>query len=352
MQKITSGQFFVLMYLSSITYVSTLNSSTLNNNFTDSLLSVIASSLLSIILSLPVFFLHDKYEEFNAQKLIKSKAKSFCVVIFSLYIIYFLICDVIMLSLLIDLLVSTIFPSIQPIYIAFMVLIVSAYGAFKGIESIARAGLIILVLAVIGMLLVILGLFNLYDSDNRQVVLYNGFSDMLSNTVVIFIRSSFLPQALFLLSFVKGRTVKNSIITNSFTGVFTYIVIFFIIHCLGLFATIELFPVHTLSSVSKLLPIQRLDIVFVMLWFAILVIKISTDFIAIGSCIKNSFIRKHRKLFFISCAAVVLIFTFLLSQNNSFKMILVDPIITGSLILLLGLILPIILLMIKRGQND
>ncbi len=343
MQKITANQFFVLMYLSSITYVSTLNSSALNNNFTDSLLSAILSAVFSILLSLPIFFLHDKSNEFCAYSIIKKRVKAFSYIIFSLYIIYFLICDILMLSLLVDLLVSTIFPSIDPIFIAVMVLVAASYGAYKGIESVARAGLIVLVLAIIGLILVLLGLINLYNEDNRQVFLYNGVSDMLSNTVVIFIRSSFLPQALFLLSYVKGKTVKKSVITNSFTGIFTYIVIFFVIHCLGLFASIELFPIYTLSSVSKLLPIQRLDILFVMLWFSILVIKISSDFVAISACFKNTFYQKYKKQFFIICGFIVLGFTAILSVNFQFKQILLHPIVTGMFIVVLGIFIPLIL---------
>ncbi len=339
------------MFLSSVSYVSTLNSSALNDNFTDGMLSVVLSAILSIILSLPVFFLHDKFDDFNAPSLIRRYTKNIAPIIFALFIMYFLLCDVLMLSLMIDLLVSTVFPSVSPLLIAVMVLIVAAYGSYKGIESVARVSLIVLVCAIVGALLVFIGLIDLISWEHRQVLLYDGYHDMLGSVPMFFVRSSFLPQTLFLLSHVKGKTVKKSILTNSLSGVLVISVLFLIVNCLGLFAGTQLFPVYTLSTVSQILPIQRLDIVFVLAWFMILVVKIASDFISAGECIKLSVKNKYNGVIQIIFAVIVLFATAILTFNMEIKHFLVTPVLTGIFIVLFGVLLPLVLLISFRRKK-
>lgn len=289
--KITANQFFILLFLSSVYYISTIGSESLKDNFSDSLISVLASGVIGVLLSLPLINLHGKGMDLKSS--IRRCFGGLSTTVLVLYAAYFLLGDIAILSLMEGVLAGTVFPTIPSTLIGAMAVLVAIYGAMKGVEAVARAGLVIFVITVIGSLAIFIGALPLFRFENREVFMFNGPGDAINNTLVIFARSTFLPQSVMLLSSVQGKLAKKNIWWNTGVALMGITVFIIIIHCLGSFADTQLFPVYTLSSVSQLMPIQRMDIVFSAVWLMGLSLRLSCDFLAIKNCLKPMHSKKY-----------------------------------------------------------
>lgn len=313
--KITTSQFFILYFLSSTYYLSTISSEALRDNFSDSLISALLSGLLGIVLSLPLLSLHDKNGETSIQYKIRRDFGGFAKVLFVFYMVYFIVSDVIILALMQSLLTSTIFSTVPPLLIGFMAMLVAYYGACKGLETVARAGLIAFVIMLLGTILIFLGVLPVFNFNNREIMFYKGFGDVGINTITIFARSTFLPQMVLLLSSVQGKITKASFWWTGGVAVLSWSVIIFIIHSLGGFAGTQLFPVYTLSAVSQLAPLQRLDIVFTLIWLTTLTIRLSCDLLAIQACLKTSVALKRSRYIIGGVGMLILVLAVCITDN-------------------------------------
>lgn len=171
-------------------------------------------------------------------------------------------------------------PRTIPWLAALLLLAAGAYGAFLGIQGIARAGVLVFGAAVVGWLLLILAAFgkpffweNALEavrlrevtagrSDNWSRVLQAAWQDFSHSgeilaAVVLYDRVRATKGGNFRTGLYGGLAAR--LVFLAFTASLTASV-------LGPYANMTAYPLHTLSAYLKLGVLERMDGVFLLLW--------------------------------------------------------------------------------------
>lgn len=344
--KISKSQLATSLSLSSIFFICTISTTALNENLWDSIVSSLIAFSLNFVIAIPIFNLSEN--KINLSELIGENKKTR--VILFLYIFYFLINDALVLLQTETLYSNTIHQNDEAILLVILVLFVSAYGCIKGIEPVCRAALIIFVISILSILLMYLGLVDFFDINNREIFLYNGFSDTINNSITIFTRSSILPQLAVLYTFVKRdeKTINIFAVFN-FISMLVIISAFFMIVCtMGRFTLVQSYPIYSVFSFAKIEPFEGVDALFSLTWLIILCVKISLDLIAIKQILFYIGIKNKEKLNTFLIEICIFAIFYLLSFVTEF--IAFIEIVLFVFIIVLGFIIPLYLIL--RGEKN
>lgn len=346
-KKISKSQLAVTLLLSSIFFVCTISTTALNENLWDSIISVIIAFTVNFLMSLPLLKLAESDK--NISELIRENRNIRLLLV--IYLVYFLINNALVLLQTETLYSNTIHQNDEAILLVALVLLVSIYGCIKGIESVCRAGLIIFVISVLGILLMYLGLVDFFNMNNREVFFYNGFSDTMSNFIVIFTRSSTLPQLAILLAFVKKDTkiTANYAIFNAISTFILASAFFMVVCTMGRFTLVQSYPMYSVFSFAKIEPFEGVDALFSLTWLTILSVKISLDLIAMKNILFCIGIKKHEKTYVIVTAGMIFALFFVFSNITEYINLI--EILVLFLIIITGFIIPFCL-WLRRGKFD
>lgn len=328
-EKVSSKQVFTVLFLSSILFIASLSSESLNYNLWDSVCSVLIAFAFNVILSIPIFLLRKN----NKNLLSQLKRNKFFAVFALLYIFYFLVSDIVTLSSMQNLFLNTLYPDVSPIILALLILATAFYGAYKGIEAVARSGFIVLLFFVIGIILTLLGLIDIIEFTNREQFFYEGYNDLFSNAAVVFSRCSIIPQLAIFSYCIKGEMkLWKFSLTQLFASLIVVFIIFITVFCLGRFSQTQIYPFYTLFTVSRLAPFERLDAIFSIIWLMVLTFKLSLNILIVKLISSKS--NKNNVLVLLVYCVLVLIGSVFLVENY---------ILTLSIIQLISIIFSVIL---------
>ncbi len=325
--KISISQFGILIFIGSVTFLSVLTSNSINDNVIDSILSAIIACVIGALLSIPMFVNTDS---------------EFLKKIGIVYAVYFIISDIILLAQIENMYSNTIYPAQTTMFLGAMALIVACYGAYKGIETIARSGTIVFAGFVFCMILLICGTAYSICIENYEVLLHNGYNDTVRNTVIIFAKSSFLPQAFILLRFLNKKPSKAFFIWQIISLVAIVLSLSLIMYALGRFAKIQMYPFYTLSSVATLAPIQSMDIIFSYMWLSVICIRLALSLFLSSECLKDFAPKKIRKYMPIALVPIIFLGTFVGIKYNFFEVLVYVNMYLPIVIIILGFIIPLI----------
>lgn len=343
-QKISGTQFSVVVLLSSISFIASMAGSEVNENYTDSIVSILISCALGLVLSIPLLMVHGKAGFDQAREHFYLPTASVC----GLYILYFLYVSVWDITSFISMLANTVFPELAIVTMLIAILVVCAYGAFKGVEAVGRSSLFILVAFLLGILLLIWGCLPLADYHKTRVLFYDGFSDTLKNVIPLFARSTFLPQAVILMSFAEGKVKGKYIGWSVAAGIFAALVLFMTQLCLGEYADTQEFPVYALSAASILLPLQRLDIIFNVIWFMIMILKVTATLLAASKCADVILKPKAKPWFLLAFCLAVGLFSYYLLHNTAVRAVVMSSWLAAVLAVILGGVVPLLMLSVYK----
>lgn len=279
--RITGTQLSIIVFMTSLSFLSSFTVSLAGGNLFDSVAAVFISWITGGLLALPIFILKDK--GVLERDKIKTQTSALWVV-YILFFIYSLSWDV---SALINMLGNTIFPE-MPAWVIIIVLIsLCIYGAKNGVEVLGRTSGVVFVLFLIGLLVLIFSAMPKFNTQNSKVLFYDGPKASLTGAMGIFVRSTVVPQIFFLVGFVKG-TVKVKYYVWSFCAALSCgIMLFLCAMCLGGYADTQQFPVYTLAAVSELVPLQRLDVVFSVVWLLSMSVRLMLGLLCIKECLNK-----------------------------------------------------------------
>ncbi len=351
--KISVSQLFVMLFISrtivNITYSVYVADTT---QLYDHLFSSLCAFFLTLLMTVPIYLLYKKNNEHSILDCGYNSLGKAGAVIAVVYAIYFLWVLCYTLSLF-DLFVTDLMnPKISAVALSLGVMAASIYGAYKGIEALARtSGLVFIAILAAGVFLVC-ALFAQIDPMNFTPMFYNGYQGIVDGVLLMLARNSCIPAMAVLLPMTQKGNVKKGIFWWCF-GVYatTALIIFLVTGVMGDYVRTQPFPVYTATSVAEIGIFQRMDAVFLGVWTAGIFIKSALFIYLVSLCIKKIWGERAGRISVIVTGTVVLLITFGIIASQTVMEILFNNYILLLLTVLTGVILPLFLLLKKKGRG-
>ena len=292
--KISALQLYLMLFLSRIIVSITINAQTVGSgNLLENVFSSLGLFLYLTVFSLPIFALHKNHPECSLLQIAeKNHGRGASVPLAVVYALYFVMMNVFSLSLFLTLLVNTTNPAATSVSIVLVAVGIALYGALRGIETISRASVCIFILFLLGMTMIFLAVSPNVTARYVMPLFYNGIYQTARGFFVFTARCSSLAEFAVLMPFLADRNSRNGkahkilgfAVWNGGVTVFLSVLLFFIVSCLGEYATLQIFPAHTLASIAEIAGIQRLDALFIGIGMMTLIVRIACGLFCIAVC--------------------------------------------------------------------
>ena len=351
--KISASQLFIMLFLSrtvvSITYSAYVADV---NNMWDVIPACLTSFFLTLIMAAPVYFLYKKSGQISVLDCAHNAFKRLFPLFAIVYAIYFLWVLCYTLSIF-DLFVTDVMNvKISAAFLSFAVIAASVYGAFKGVEALARTSTLIFALTAAVFIFLAFTLFAQTDENNYKPFFYNGAGSFFDGVLIMLARNSCIPAMAVLLPMVKnnGKGIKKGIAFWCF-GVYASaaLIIFLTVGVLGDYLTTQPFPIYTAAGVAGVGVVQRLDSIFLGVWTAGIFLKSALFILLVSLCIKKIWGEKAAKRSIPITGAAVLLISYGISKSHLLQSIVFSNSVLLALTLLAAVILPLVLLIKNRG---
>ncbi|MFT8888656.1 MAG: GerAB/ArcD/ProY family transporter [Ethanoligenens sp.] len=314
----------------------------------DILLAVPVNFLLNFIFAIPILVLlkrHPGKDLIECAKNIIGKPFSILVAIF--YLLCFLYSATMIQSSFQVFFVNSVIPEIGYAAIAIPILLISFYGAVKGIESLMRFGG--LVIAAYLIILVVLDA-SMIPSINLNFLfhqLYSGpqyFIKAVLNGVNTNIQIVFLA---FCAPFLKlGTRIGKIFLKWNVIAMSLFLCLeFFIVTVLGPFGAKQITPLFTLPMQSQIIVFERLDMLDAVSWILNAILLTAFFIYLATTCFNKIGFRKRNRLTAFIVSAIIFASVYYLSSSRRFlDQITFSPYLTVVTIVA-QIILPLIILM-------
>ena len=288
MDTISAAQFFGMMFVSRITITIALNAQyAAGESLLDGILSYLLAMAVGFLLAVPVWLLHKRVPSLPIGETAVRVFGQFGKLIPLCYILYFWVMNGVSLALFQLFLLDNVNPDFPAFLILTALVAVAAYGAWRGLEAIARTSACVLVLLLLGTVLVFALVARRFQKENLEPLLAGGVSQLLRGAALFLSRTSLFAEMAVLLPFVKGRKVLGFSLWAGSTSLFVGVLIFLIAGCLGQYAYTQNFPVYALTSISEISSMQRLDAVFTGVWMMGLIVQTACELYACRVCVSS-----------------------------------------------------------------
>lgn len=351
--KISAFQFYVMLFLSrTLTTVTYISSYTKDVRLSDMLVQPIFRITLGIIIMIPLYLLHKKYNNKNLLDVARERSPKLSKVISIFYIVTFFYFTVVTIARLDVFTGTVVFPETNVNFMLVFVIIFCCYGAYLGFEALGRSSVLSAILVIPAIIFILCALTDKVDLLNLSPVFYNGVTpviktaiDSVGQTVEYAIIAIALPK-------VSGKVTKGFFVWLFSQTLLMAILFFFAGAVMGNFAATQLFPFHTLASLAEFAMFDRLDAIFTSVWIMCAFIKVSLLIFLQTDILQKEFSKFKRVnyLTVIGCVSIVAnlivageIERFSFIDNSVIKIIL-----TG----ITTLLIPIIMLIVARKGNS
>lgn len=284
--KVSTSQFFLMMFVSRVVVTIALNAQyTGGENLLESMVSCVAAMLLGFVMALPVFILHARYPYLNVGDVARLSFGGAGKAVPALYLLYFIFSNSASLALFEIFLLDTINPDFSSALVLAAIAAAALYGAYKGLESIARCAVCVFVVLMLGILLVFSLVIPRFRAENLEPLFYGGIRQAVTSTLLFIARASVFADMAVLLPMVKGKSGWGFSLWSFGAAGFLALLLFLLAGCLGRYAYTQNFPVYVLASITEIRSLQRVDAVFVGVWMLGIIIKLSCDIYACRVCL-------------------------------------------------------------------
>ncbi len=309
--QITSAQFFVMTFVSRIVVTIGLNVNFLGGeNMLEAIVSYVLAMALGVLLALPVWALHKRWPELSvgdaAQATFGKAGKAAA----ALYLFYFVGINGSALGLFQIFLADTVNPGFPAGLAIAGITAVAAYGALRGLETVARCAVCVFAFLLCGSALVFGIVAFRFNPENLSPLFTNGMTQTFQGTAVFLARTSVFAEMAVLLPLVKGRKKAGFLGWTLGAAAFIGILLLLMAGCLGPYAATQDFPVFSLSSLTEVRSLQRLDAIFVGVWMMGLVIKLASGLYACRVCAASLCEKKVSKTAVLSAGAAMLLLAY------------------------------------------
>lgn len=354
---ITVPQLFSMLFISrmivNITYNPFMAS---KGDVVDHVLSAVLAYLLTFVLFIPVCLMYRNRPQMNLADYSCYLLGNYAFVVVALYVLYFLLISCYTLSLFDSFVTNVMSPKIPLIVLSIAIMATSCYGAWKGIEALARASGIILTGACIALIFLFCALIPEIDPTNYPPLLYQGPKDMINGTLLMLSRTSCIPALAMLLPLAKGKVKRGFVVWNTAAYLVIAAMILTILGCLGDYLKTQIFPIYTLTSIAEIGMFKRMDALFLGIWITGLFVKMALFLYLISLCIARIWGEKAGKLAILLAGAIIVAVSVLLVESRDISRFVYDWRFLLPCTLLVSVGIPIFLLIVdevkKRRRAD
>ncbi len=339
---ISAAQFFGMMFVSRVTITIALNAQyAAGESLLDGILSYGLAMVVGFLLALPLWGLCRDYPEATVGELAGRFWGNVGKLVPLCYIAYFVLLNASSLALFELFLLDTVNPDFSAALVVAAIVGVAVYGAWRGIETLARCAACVLVLLLVGSILVFALVAQRFRTENLEPLFQGGVSQLIRGTGLFLSRTSIFADMAVLLPFVRGRKVLGFSGWAGGTFLFVGTLILLIAGCLGQYAYTQNFPVYALASITEVRSMQRLDPIFIGIWMMGLIIKVGCDLYACRVCI-FSFRGKKAPAFWIPLlGAAIFLLGAVTASFLRLQAVLMDTFLWLGLTFLTGFLLPL-----------
>lgn len=322
--KITSFQFYAILFLSRIfALVSYISGEKNNLSATGEILAVVTACLFILVASIPTMLFIRKDSTSSILMRASCISPVFEKIVAFFHLVSMIYTGIITASRFELMVGSLLFPDMNVLIFAAIMLFAAAYTAYRGIESIGRSAVIYLVPVLGAFLFVFVTLVSKFDILNFTPVYTSELVQTVDSAYYFCARTGELSAVLLLLPNVKNHNKKhlfNWIVALSVIIIATE---FMIIGVLGGFGKNQLFNMYSLSVIAKIGFVERLDAIISCIWLICSGVKMSIIFYVCNLLLTSLFGKKRDVIYISSCAVVVFVCTVIISISilNFFKVV-------------------------------
>ncbi len=348
--KISSWQLLILLFLSRIFI--TITYFTLEDISPSVMMSTSAFSVAAdMILVIPTIFLYKKYPDENVIRSAFEISKIFGVILFVLYFIFAIFMIFRTVRFFLYFFENAFLNLLPTIVVGILLIAASAYVAHLGIEAAARSASIVFVSFILLLIAVVFTTAEDFDISNYYVEPI-GTSDIFSGIVNGISRSSEMVVLVLLLPYLKngiGKSVYGFLLIKL---LFVEMIVLLCMLLLGGYIEAVPFPFFTVCSFAKAPFVERLDAVFLVIWTLMGVIKLSLFTISLRPA--SVLIKPFSSKMATNLAPFVIggIPALYLAYKEQMIIPLLDNELTAAAIVLLGTVIPLAVLILRRFKRE
>lgn len=294
---ISVGQIFSMLFISktviSMTYGSLLIG---DSDIWDHIVSAAISFALTFFIIWPVYKLFSMDKKMNIMDNIYDLIGKWGIALIFIYVIYYLGICLHTIAVFNNFISNAVNPPISIVFLTFLLIICACYGAYKGLEALARTSTFILISTVFSVLFLGISLFSCVEPINFTPLMYNGSESVKEGVVYMISQSPCVVALAVLLPMGRGSKKAGIFIWNFLVYLLFSMIIVLIIGSMGDFVYTQLFPVYTAAGIGKFGSFRHLDSLYLGVWISGVFLKLSLFFILAAEGIKKVFGEKSKKI--------------------------------------------------------
>lgn len=288
--KVTTGQFYSLLYICSVVAAFMFVSTTvIDLGTTDAILFPSVFGILSLITIIPTFAFNKKSNGESVLIAISRRNKYFSDFVALAYVILVFILLLRTLARL-DLFVSSeVFPENTMTFLIVSIVIVSVFLSLLDIAALSRASTVFLIMVTISVSVVVASAFNNIETINIMPLFINGEAEFIKQALAY---SVFFPESACLILFlsnIKGNIKRGYYLYILFLVLSLTIVSFTVVGALGEFSNTQLFPAFAISSVGEFRVLERFESIQSSVWTICIIAKTTLQIMIISNCLRHLF---------------------------------------------------------------
>lgn len=261
--KIAPIQLFYIIFICrvvvSLTYVQSVTTGTME---TDILISIAFALLATLLMSFPIMLCVKK----NKNPLdIKG--------VNILYIMYYIGLIAMNISRFSYFASARLNTGSRAWYFSLLILLAATYAAYLGIEGIGRFSSLSFVILIISVVVLLGSNLSNLEIVNFYPIISNEPKDIAFNMLLLSSNTAESVLFLALSKRVNGKKIKPFVIGIVFAYIAIFLLIFFVIGVLGASASLQSYPVYSLSQLAKVGLFDRLDVIYNAFWIFAIFIK-------------------------------------------------------------------------------
>ena len=314
--KITPFQFYTILFLSRVfamvTYITSLRTQLTT---TDEAIATLLMGVFLLITAIPtaIFLKQDNKSSIIMRASVVSEifSKILCI-FFIVDYLYFGIITSVRFGIFTG---SVMFPDTNVTFFVAIMIATSAYIAYKGIESMGRSAVIILIPVLSALIFVFATQIKDFDLLNFTSAFSKGTKDIISSGAYTASRTGEIAFVTLLAPYVKNQKPNHL-----YKWLFALMAVIFVTEImisgiLGNYGGTQLFNMYSMSVLAEFGFIERMDAIITCMWLLCAGVKISITIFLCETVLTSLFGKRNRILYIAVSSVIILIAAAPLSNN-------------------------------------
>lgn len=347
--KISSAQLYCILFACRIVALFTyISPEKITSQSANSILTAITFVVLQLLFSIPVFLVinHDNSKGIigNA-KMSSSLFAKITAIIYCAAFIYAAGLSVSRFELFVS---SVMFPGAEILLFIVLLMAISLFGVFKGLETLGRSAVIIIFAVSISTVFIGLTVAKNFDYTNLYPIFSSSVSAVSNSAFYSATRTMELVSLMIIAPHINGK-LKN--------GFAKWIIVFGMVAAtlftgiqgiLGAYGERQMFQLYALTLIAKFSIFERLDDLLTGVWVLCTLIKISFYCFVAVKCLEQGFEKRANRLIQTGvCASVFGVYLLTSSTVLTFSSVIASP-INSILYLLITILVPLCVFFSKK----